>query len=360
MNKRNRVISEDLENIYARDIPWENLRDSTVLVTGAYGMLASYVTFMLLFLNEEKHMNIRIIAMVRSEEKFRKRFGAYADAAYMTVRTDSLDCAVSMKEDADYIIHAAGCADPQYYSVCPADVIKPNVAGSCHLLEFAARRRVKGFLMFSTGDVYGVIKGSKYVCEEDMGIVDPLDIHSCYSESKRMAETMCMAYFYQYGVPVKILRIWHTYAPTMDMENDSRVFASFVRNAVRGENIIMKSSGTSRRSFCYIADAVAGYFLVLLKGKAGEAYNVCNTEEFLTVRELAGIAASLRPELHLAVEIRKRSADEHYTENTAIGDAPPSDRKLRKLGWRPQYTAAEGFKRVMEAAAGREDSYENA
>lgn len=343
------IIRQDLEDIYERDIPWQELRGSTVLVTGAYGMLASYVCYMLIYLNEERHMGIHIVVWIRSEEKLRRCFGKYADVEYVTICTEPLDKEIHLGAEVDYIIHAASLASPQYYDVCPVDVLKPNVVGNYHLLELAVRKKVRGYLLFSTGDVYGVVKDKKLIAESDWGAIDPLDIHSCYSESKRMAETMCYAYFHQYGVPVKLLRIWHTYAPTMDIERDPRVFASFVKNAVRGEDIVMNSDGSARRSFCYVADAVAGYFLVLLSGKAGEAYNVCNTKEYYSMKELAEMIVSLRQGMDLKVVTKKRDREEHYVENTAIGVGIPDDSKLRALGWEPKYSVLNGFKRVIDA-----------
>ena len=209
-------------------------------------------------------------------------------------------------------------------------------------------KKVEGFLMFSTGDIYGVVMDGDAVTEESMGVVDPLDIHSCYSESKRMAETLCKCYQQQYSVPVKIARIWHTYSPTMDIENDPRVFSSFVKNVVNCEDIVMKSAGTQKRTFCYIADAVAGFFIILLSGVSGEAYNVCNTEQFVSIGELARTIVGLRPEYNLSVKRQKRDPSESYTENSAIGALVPSNQKLKELGWEPKFTIENGFDRVIK------------
>lgn len=174
------------------------------------------------------------------------------------------------------------------------------------MLRLAEKKTVEGYLLFSTGDIYGVVKAVQEIKECDYGSMDTLDTHNCYSESKRMAETMCKAWFHQKGVPVKIVRIWHTYAPTMDIERDPRVFATFVNDIVNKRNIVMKSDGNAKRSFCYIADAIAAYFLVLFCGVSGETYNVCNTKEFYSIRELAEIMVSLYPELNLRVERKER------------------------------------------------------
>ena len=345
---RKNIIIEDLEDIYSRNIDWEMFRGSTVLITGANGMLASYFTFMLMWLNDCKGFGIRILAQVRSEERFFKRFGKAGRSENVRVITSPVTEKLQIDEDISFIIHAASLASPQYYDVCPVDVLSPNVLGTYHLLELAAEKKVKCFFMFSTGDVYGKISGRKLICESDLGLLDPLDIHSCYSESKRMAETICISFMKQYSVPVKIARIWHTYAPTMDICNDPRVYASFMRNVFLGEDIVIKSDGLGMRSFCYIADAIAGFFTIITKGTAGEAYNVCNTEQFVTIRELARILASLRTDIALNVSYKKRSTDEHYVENTAIGDAAPDNAKLKSLGWDTKYSIREGFSRVLD------------
>lgn len=342
------IILQDIKEIYCRNIDWNQLRDKTVLVTGPNGMLASYVMHMLFFLNEEKHFNIHVIAMARSDERFYARFGEHGRDRHITLLTDSINEPVHIDSEVDYIIHAASLASPQYYDVCPVDVLKPNVIGTYYLLRLAVEKKVNGFLMFSTGDVYGILRGLDYVTEKDMGTIDPLDIHSCYSESKRMAETMCYSFMRQYGVPAKMLRIWLTYAPTMDIDKDPRVFASFMKNIVNGQDIEIKSDGTGKRTFCYVADAIAGLFTVLMKGGDGEAYNVCNTDQFVSIRQLAETLATLRQDVKIRVTWKQRPVDEHYTENTAIGAIAPSNEKLKGLGWAPKYSILDGFRRVLE------------
>ncbi len=348
---RKDIIKADLEEIYQRAVPWERLENKTVLITGAYGMLASYLVFLLMFLNEEKGMNVRILCVVRSADKFRARFGNEENYEYIKLYTESLDNQLLIEENVDYIIHAASLASPQYYGVCPIEVLKPNVLGSCHLLELAAEKKVEGYLLFSTGDIYGIVENEDRIREESCGRMDPLDIHNCYSESKRMAETMCKAWFHQKGVPAKIVRIWHTYAPTMDVESDPRVFASFVRNILQGQDIEMKSEGTAKRSFCYIADAAAAYFLVLLCGENGEAYNVCNTQEFYSISALAEELVNIYPEKKLKVIKKKREKKDPYIENTVANCIPPDNSKLRALGWEPRYSVQQGFKRVIDSFA---------
>ncbi|WP_251205708.1 NAD-dependent epimerase/dehydratase family protein [Acetatifactor aquisgranensis] len=346
----NNIIRRDLEDIYTQDISWDDLNGKTVLITGAYGMLASYVTYMLYYLHEEKNISVSIIVVVKSKVKFLDRCNIFSRADYLTVIENDLSNPLKIEGPLDYIIHAASLASPRYYETCPIDVILPNIIGNYHLLNLAAEKGISGYLLFSTGDIYGSVKDVTDITEDSYGTVDTLDAHNCYSESKRMAETMCMAFLRQRKVPVKIARIWHTYAPTMDIDNDPRVFASFAGNILRGEDIVMKSDGSGKRCFCYISDAVAGYFTILLKGAVGEAYNVCNESQFVSMADLAIRLARLYPERNIKVIRKKRNKDEQYSENILMlgQEAVPSSDKLKGLGWKPTVDIETGFNRVIK------------
>lgn len=344
------LIKRDMEDIYSRRADWDIFDGKNVLLTGAYGMLASYIVYFLFYLKKEKNIDVTLTAVVRNKDKFYKKFRDLDSIDECTVIESDLSQKLEISTAVDYIIHAASLASPQYYSVCPVDVLQPNTIGNYNLLQLAKEKQVKGYLLFSTGDVYGAVNvESGLIGEETFGAMNTLDIHNCYSESKRMAETMCKAFQVQYNVPTKIVRIAHTYAPTMDIENDPRVFASFVKNIVNWQDIIMKSSGAGKRSFCYITDAVAGYFTVLLDGKAGEAYNVCNTSQYVSIRQLADCLANLYPDRHIHVVQKERSANEHYTENVLLlgSESTPDNAKLKTLGWEAKVSIRDGFDRVV-------------
>lgn len=344
------ILFNDLEEIYTSRNDWDRLSNKTILLTGAYGMLASYVTYFINYLHEEKYIDVKLIALVRNKDKFYSRFSGLRNQKYVSVVENDMKSTIYIDEKIDYIIHAASFASPQYYGVCPVDVLEPNIIGNYNLLKLAVEKKVIGYLLFSTGDIYGAVRNVDYVKEDDFGVMDTLNIHNCYSESKRMAETMCKSFMVQYNVPIKIARIWHTYAPTMDINNDPRVFASFVKNIVNNENIEMKSDGAGKRSFCYITDAIAGYFAILLDGAVGEAYNVCNTSQFCSIVELAEILVSLYQEKELKVIRKEREPNEKYTENVLLvgSEAAPSNEKLMCLNWQPKVSLEDGFKRVVD------------
>ncbi|MDR1688401.1 MAG: NAD-dependent epimerase/dehydratase family protein [Clostridiales bacterium] len=336
---QSKIIYEDMERIFAKG-DYSPLRGKTVLISGAYGMLASYMVYFLLYLNKIHGYKINIISLSRSDKKLKERFGAHtSDITRLTQSVCEPACAYC-----DYIIHAAGFASPQYYTVVPVDVMLPNLIGTHNLLELAHRNNAR-LLYFSTCGVYGKYGENKLRTENDFGVIDTLNPHSCYDESKRAGETLCAAYCKQKGVQAVIARIAHTYGPTADIENDPRVFASFVKNAVSKQDIVIKSDGLSKRSFCYITDAAAAYLRLTLEGKAGEAYNVCNEEQTVSINELGGIISKLAG---VGFTYRKRPETDTYLQDKNSGTSVFSSEKLRSLGFAFDVNIEEGFSRVLK------------
>ena len=336
----NSIIREDMDNIFSAG-NYERLKGKAVLVTGPYGMLASYVVFFLLYLNEEHDYDIKVISVSRNTKMFNQRFGVYAEKIH------NINQSVNERLDVpcDYIIHAASLASPDVYEKYPVDVALPNILGTYHLLELADRYKAR-FLFFSTSCVYGDFKGEgRIVKESDFGSMDPLSSHSCYDESKRAGETLCGAYYKQKGVETVMARIAHNYGPTMDIEKDPRVFASFIKNALAGENIEMKSDGSAKRSFCYLSDATTAYFKLLLDGKPGEAYNVCNTEQTVSIKELGQIIAELGNVELIQV---KRNEEENYLQDTSPDMLLYSNEKVKELGVAFEVDIRSGFGRILE------------
>ncbi|MBE6105111.1 MAG: NAD(P)-dependent oxidoreductase [Anaerovibrio lipolyticus] len=343
----NKVINADMEDIFQRDISLQELYGKTVMITGATGMLASYLIYFIMWLNEKKQADIKIVALARNRQKCLERFGGYLERDYFELRLDDILQPLTIEGDIDYIIHTASLASPQYYGTVPVDVAAPNVIGTYNLLELARHKKTKGFLFFSSGDVYGKMPdGIGGFSEQEMGVMDPLDTHSCYGESKRMGETLCAAYTRQYNISTAIARIGHTYGPTMDIDNDPRVFSSFMKNICEGKDIVLRSDGTAKRPFCYIADAVAAYLLILLRGEAGNAYNVCNTGQFISMNELAETLINIRQDIELKIVHDIKNADNDFVENKDNVANCPVSTKLEKLGWECHFDVKSGFGRV--------------
>lgn len=345
--KRNPVIEEDLRTIVACDLPWHRLSDSTILVAGANGFLPAYMVETLLYLNEIGNISCRVIGLVRNRGKAEARFGHLLTRADFSLHVQDVTSPIELTGPIDFVIHAASQASPKYYGRDAAGTILANTLGTHNLLELARQRNARGFLFFSSGEVYGKPIQTTPVSEDDYGTLDPMDIRSCYGESKRLGETMCVAWHEQYGVPAKIVRISHTYGPGLDLD-DGRVFADFVANIVRGQDIMLKSDGSARRPFCYLADAAAAFFTVLLRGENGHAYNVANEECDISIADLATLLVQLFPERHLSVKFTGAAPVAGYIPAVIQGGLP-NTAKIRKLGWRPTTGLEEGFRRTIRS-----------
>lgn len=341
------VYFEDFEEIYCSNIKWDDFDGKIFLITGATGMLASYLVYYLCFLKEYKGINIKIIIQGRNKKKAYKKFYEFWEKDYLEFREDNLIFPLKDVPRCDYLIHAASLASPQYYATMPIEVAEPNAIGTYNLLKYAVENECESFLYFSSVDIYGRIENVENISENDIGKVDPLDIHSCYSESKRMGETWCKLFAEEEGVRTVIARIGHTYGPTMNLNEDPRVFATFMRSLVNNEDIVVHSNGEAKRAFCYISDAIVAFFLLILRGKKGEAYNVCNTKEFYSINNLAEIILSLKENSSLQVIHKKRNTEDSYVENKDNKENKPATQKLEELGWNPQVTVKDGFGRIL-------------
>lgn len=344
----NQIYLEDMEAIYLSRRGWSELKNSAVYISGASGMIASYMSMFLIYLNEKHSFNISIYAGIRNIEKAAKKFGEYIEKDYFYLITSDVNQGISNDIDVDYIIHAASLASPQYYGKMPVETVIPNIIGTCKLLEYAKNKNVKSFLFFSSGAVYGSINNCDSISEEMTGEFDYLQNGNFYGESKRCGEMLARAYWLEYGIPTKSIRIHHSYGPTMDIENDSRVFSEFVGNIIRNQNIVMRSKGTAKRAFCYMSDAVSAMLKVLLDGANGESYNMGNDVEFITISELAERLVSLFPEKELSVEYEER-VDDGYAASNSVKTATVDLNKIRSIGWEPKVSVDEGFYRTVKA-----------
>lgn len=294
LSPEDRILAEDFRRIINSSLPWDRLKNASILITGATGMLPSYVALALLWYREQHpESGISITVLVRNLESARKRFTKYWDQGYFRVTQADVCQSILTSAKFDYIIHGASPADPRKFATDPTGVFLANILGTYHVLELARRSSSRGVLFMSSGEIYGHLPATLERVQEDVyGTLDHLAIRSCYAEGKRAGETLCALYANQYQLPVKIVRISHTFGPTMDIDHDSRVFAEFVKCVIDRQNIQMKSDGSAVRPFCYLSDAMEAMLLVLLLGESGQAYNLCG-DEYYSVLELAGMLCGL-------------------------------------------------------------------
>lgn len=338
----NRVLEDDLKTIIAEDLSWEKLKNKTVMITGASGMVGSYMLYVLLMLNDEKHYGIKVDAVMRNVNKLPEEIRNREDVNVVVadVTKDIPDVG-----DADYIIHAASPASPLIMQNQPVETIAANTIGTFKTLELAKEKNAEGYLFISSREIYGQPdEGQEFFYENTYGFVDQLNPRSCYSEGKKAAETMCVCFHEEYGLNTKIARLAHTYGPGMSIY-DGRVQADFLKNVYHNEDIVLKSEGTAVRTYTYIADAIAGMYRILLDSE-DIVYNIGNEAGKVSIRDLAEILVSIYPERGLKLVFDIPEGGTKGTAPYTLGIL--SSEKLRKLGWNPKYSVKDGFKRTLE------------
>ena len=338
----NRVLEDDLKTIIAEDLSWEKLKNKTVMITGASGMVGSYMLYVLLMLNDEKHYGIKVDAVMRNVNKLPEEIRNREDVNVVVadVTKDIPDVG-----DIDYIIHAESPASPLIMQNQPVETIAANTIGTFKTLELAKEKNAEGYLFISSREIYGQPdEGQEFFYENTYGFVDQLNPRSCYSEGKKAAETMCVCFHEEYGLNTKIARLAHTYGPGMSIY-DGRVQADFLKNVYHNEDIVLKSEGTAVRTYTYIADAIAGMYRILLDSE-DIVYNIGNEAGKVSIRDLAEILVSIYPERGLKLVFDIPEGGTKGTAPYTLGIL--SSEKLRKLGWNPKYSVKDGFKRTLE------------
>ena len=342
--------AQDIAAVAARELPWQQLSGQRVLVTGAGGFLGGYLARTLAALHGlgKVERPVQVVAMVRDATRARERFADFADRAdFELLEWDLNRIAVPDIRGCNYVLHAASQASPRFYATDPIGTAMPNAVGTAALLQALQQSPdPRGLMYVSSSEVYGAVPGDVSLPETHYGTLDPATVRACYAESKRIGETLCVAWHQQHRIPTFIVRPFHTYGPGLQAD-DGRVFADFVFNVVRGENIVMMSDGSARRAFCYASDAIAGFFSVLLKGTPALPYNVANPAGELSVMELAELMVGLYPEKRLVVE-RRAASNANYLAST-FSRLVPDVGRLESLGWRAEVSPAQGFRRMIEA-----------
>lgn len=333
---------KDLQDTAAR-LKICDLRGSSFLITGASGLIGSYIVDVLMTANTLYNADIQVYALGRSRQRLSKRFEGIQTNKLVYIEQD-LQTPLTFQCKADYIIHAASNAYPKAFREDPVGTMMSNLLGTYQLLEYARKNSTKRMLFVSTGEVYGQYDGqTEAYSEEYCGYLNILQARSCYPSSKRAAETLCCSYLKQYGVDVVIARPCHTYGPNTT-SNDNRANVQFIDNACNGKDIVLKSAGDQMRSYCYIADCTAGILTVLTNGASGEAYNIAYSEAQVSIAQFAGIVAE-QTGRKVVFEIPD---DEALSERTTISRQVLDSGKLETLGWQGKFTVERGIAHILK------------
>ncbi len=317
----------------------------SILVTGASGMVCSCVIDILMYLNIHSNANIRIYASGRNTDKLKEKFKAYSDDSRLTFVQYDVCEDIKFDFDVDYIIHGASNADPANMSKYPVETLKANITGVDNLLCYAKKCNATRVIYISSGEMYGqpdetVADG---FTEDFCGSLDYSNPRSCYPSGKRAAEVMCQSYISQYQMDVVIARPCHIYGPTM-LKSDPRAISAFIMNGVRGEDIVMNSTGELVRSHCYVVDAATGILHVLINGESGQAYNVSDSESVCSIAQLAQYIAKIA---NTNAVFKQQTEDEkksYLVKKHAILNAS----KLRATGWCPRTHIEDGLAKTIK------------
>ncbi|CAM3692462.1 NAD-dependent epimerase/dehydratase family protein [Cohnella lubricantis] len=338
------ALLEDIDQIVSDSaIPWGELFGRSVLVTGATGAVGAILVQALSAANLKYKLDLHILAFGRDEDRASKVFGK--EKCVKFIRHD-IRTPLMVNGPVDYIFHAAAVTRSVEMAANPVGVIETALKGTENVLALAKEKSCKSVVYLSSMEVYGLTDPSlEKVTENDLGYINLQNPRSSYPESKRMCECLCNGYYSQYGTPIKVARLAQTFGAGFP-SNDSRIFAQLARSSIEGTNIVLHTEGKSRGNYCYISDAIRGLILLLLKGAEGETYNIVNPETSMTIREMAELVAREVSGGRVSVIVDKPN------DLIKRGYAPDvtmrlSAEKIERLGWKPKYTLAEMYQRMI-------------
>ncbi|MBE8949231.1 MAG: NAD-dependent epimerase/dehydratase family protein [Quinella sp. 3Q1] len=344
MFTKHELYAADIAGIANENLPWEKLSGKTLLLTGASGLIGTVIVDALMKKNRNDNLNVKICAAGRNEKIAKERFADYfGDKNFEFVKLD-VNAPIEADFPVDFIIHAASNTHPLLYSTDPIGTVTTNILGTHNLLEFGRKKKISRFVFVSSVEVYGKALSAEDIFTEDYcGYINCNTLRAGYPESKRASEALCQAYISQCGIDTVVARLSRIYGATM-RPNDSKAMSEFIMNGVRGEDIVLKSQGVPRFSYCCATDAASGILYCLLNGKCGEAYNVADSSEILSLREIAEYISSLAGR-KVVFELPDVAQAKGFSN--AVNGIMSND-KLRALGWSPKDDTRSGVRKTIE------------
>ena len=342
----NELYMEDVHYVGSLDLLWEKLKGKSLMLSGATGLLGSFLIDVILEKNRKDDLDCTVFALGRNEQKAKERFYKYVeDEQFTFISYDVKQPFVQDELDTvDYILHLASNTHPMQYSVDPIGTVATNIIGLKNMLDFAVEHHTKRFAFASSNEIYGENRGDVEFFDEDYcGYINSNTIRAGYPESKRCGEALCQAYKVQKGLDVIIPRFTRSYGSTMLM-SDTKAINQFIKKGMEGKDIVLKSAGIQYYSYTYVADAISGLLTILFGGDNGGAYNIAEEHSDIMLKDLAAIIARINGK-KVVFEIPDAVEAAGYSTATK---ARLNGEKLAALGWSPRYTIDSGLKRTIK------------
>lgn len=342
---QNKKYIEDISYVGKLDLPWEKIRDKSIMLSGATGLIGSFLIDVILEKNQIADLNCTVYALGRNEQKAKERFSKFSEDRHLIFIPYDVKKPF-LRDDIgtiDYVLHLASNTHPMQYSTDPIGTITTNIIGLQNMLDFAVKHNTTRFAFASSNEIYGENRGDvEFFDENYCGYINSNTMRAGYPESKRCGEALCQAYKLQAGLDVVILRFTRSYGPTMLM-SDTKAISQFIKKGIAGEDIVLKSAGNQFYSYQYMADSVSGLLTILLCGESGEAYNIAEEHSDITLKDLAAIIASINGK-EVVFEIPDAVEAAGYSTATK---ARLDGHKLQALGWKPMYDIKSGMERTI-------------
>ncbi len=342
---QNKEYQADIEYLLSLPLPWEKLKNSSILISGASGLVGSCLVDALMARNQRLGMGCKVYALGRNAERAKERFEAYwNDELFSFISADiNRPFKIEGIEEIGYVLHLASNTHPVAYATDPIGTVTTNIIGTNTMLECATVHKAKRFAFASSNEIYGENRGDSELFDERYcGYIDCNTMRAGYPESKRCGEALCQAYNKQADLDVVIPRLTRSYGPTM-LLSDTKAISQFIRKGIAGEDIVLKSAGEQYYSYTYVADAVSGLLTVLLCGQRGEAYNIADEKSDVKLKDLAGIIAE-KSGKKVVFELPDAVEKSGYSTATK---ARLDGAKLRALGWSAKYDIACGLEKTL-------------
>ncbi len=322
------ILSDEFDISNMDFVPWERMKNKSVFITGATGLIGRALILLLAEANVRYELNISIIALVRDENRARERFGTDIKGLKLVVgRVEEFTDLPN--ELINFVIHGASQTASREFMDHPVETLETAVIGTNNILKLARAKNVESFVYLSSMEMYGCPPKGHKVTEDEVGAFSPTNNRNCYPIGKIASESLCYSYSSEYSLPVKIIRLTQTIGCGVNY-NDNRVFAYFKKCADKKKDIVLRTKGETERSYLNVYDAASAILTLLLCGNNGEAYNTADETTYCSIAQMAEMIAK---ENGISVK--------YDIENEKINGFPETlymdldTTKIRKLGWKP-------------------------